>query len=274
MAMDDDFRGYVPAAGASAKEYGDFVPVGTQPLPEADGPPLRNAGRDVAAGAVAPWMAPLRGLGLATDDTAAGADTRVKPGATMQAPQHPVAGLSTGPQPITARTGAPGLAPPESPGLSGAPRSWDAIAADPAFGKLPAQQRQQAKEDYFKRVVAPTLPVQTRTGLSDFGIHLDPYVDTEKDEDQEAAAAARQRMDQAHADFMARLPVRSSWGEYLTSDLPKDAANVLPKLYGYAKLAKDWFGSSPGGNVQARLVQSSVRPTRPLRSGDTASPVS
>ena len=255
MAMDDDFRGYVPAAGASAKEYGDFVPVGTQPLPEADGPPLRNAGRDVAAGAVAPWMAPLRGLGLATDDTAAGADTHVKPGATMEAPRPPVAGLSTGPQPIAARTAAPGLAPPGSSGLSGAAQSWDAIAADPAFGKLPAQQRQQAKEDYFRKVVAPGLPAQTRTGLSDFGIHLDPYVDAEKGEDQEAAAAARQRMTQAHTDFMARQPVQSSWGEYLKNDLPKDAADVLLKLYGYAKLAKDWFGSSPGGNVQARLVQ-------------------
>ena len=255
MAMDDDSRGYVPAAGASATEFGDFVPVGTQPLPEADGPPLRSAGHDAAAGAVAPWMAPLRGLGLATDDTAAGADTRVKPGASMEAPQHPVAGLSTGPQPVAAKATAPGLAPPESSGLSGTARSWDAIAADPAFGKLPAQQRQQAKEDYFKRVVAPALPVQTRTGLSDFGIHLDPYVDTEKDEDQEAAAAARQRMNQAHADFMARQPVQSSWGEYLKNDLPKDAADVLPKLYGYAKLAKGWFGSSPGGNVQARLVQ-------------------
>ena len=82
MAMDDDFRGYMPAAGAPAEDYGDFVPVGTQPLPEAGAPPLRDAGRDAAAGTVAPWMAPLHGLGLSARE----ADAPVQPGATVRIP--------------------------------------------------------------------------------------------------------------------------------------------------------------------------------------------
>ena len=246
MAM-DDFRGFMPVSTAPVDEYGDFVPASAQPLPEEGGPPLHDGSTTGTGTPASPWLDRRRNAVLRTGDAG---EPPARVVTAEISPLHPAA--QSGPQPAFAR--AAGLVP-SAPRLAEAMASWDTNAADPAFGKLPAAQRQQMKEDYFKKEVAPTLPAQTRTGLEDFGIHLEPYADTRGNEDREAAAAARQRDEQAHAQFMAHNPVHAGWREYLGTDLPRDAADVLPKLRGYATAAADWFGNSPGGNVQARLVQ-------------------
>ncbi len=154
-----------------------------------------------------------------------------------------------------------GAAPgPAAPGM---PPSWDKIAADPAFRAQPAEQRLKAKEAYFTQVIAPNIPSQTRTSLPDIGIHLEAYappyaepgVDTQAVEDKNAIGAAHERLEKAYTSFMSYKPVQTGWGEFLTSYLPKDVEDFLPKLHASAKVANDAFNSSPGGAYQASLVQ-------------------
>lgn len=167
-------------------------------------------------------------------------------GVSLPAPQDP--------QTAAAPTANAALQDQPVPQL-GAPPSWDVISSDPSFQKLPAEQRLHAKETYFSQVIAPNLPSAKYTRLSDLGVHFDPLIENDESDQRDAAESAHKQMTDAYLQFMSYKPVQSGWGEYLTTELPKDVHDFLPKLYGYAKLARDWFGNSPGGNYQAALVK-------------------
>ena len=72
---------------------------------------------------------------------------------------------------------------------------------------------------------------------------------------QSSRAAAGAGAPQASVKPVAPSPPQTTWGDYLTHDLLRDLADVPGKLAGYGTVAGDWFTNSPGGNVQARLVQ-------------------